>query len=102
MRGSPRSLCMFSQPRREQWVDELGITAISIIFLFEHDICTTKIEAGVVKMVNWHDNNLHKFERNLCGKIDEFMIWDHCLSAEEIKGLYEAGKPEAPTFLAVK
>ena len=62
----------------------------------------TKIEPGKVKMGNWYDNNLNKFERNLCGKIDEFMIWDRCLSAEEIKGLYEAGKPEIPTFLAVK
>ena len=53
-------------------------------------------------MGNWYDNNLHKFERNLCGKIDEFMIWDRCLGAEEIKSLYEAGKPEAPTFLALK
>ncbi len=62
----------------------------------------TKIEPGKVKMGNWYDNNLNKFERNLCGKIDEFMIWDRCLGAEEIKSLYEAGKPEAPTFLAVK
>jgi hypothetical protein len=62
----------------------------------------TKIKPGKVKMGNWYDNDLHKFERNLCGKIDEFMIWDRCLSAEEIKSLYEAGKPEAPTFLAVK
>jgi hypothetical protein len=53
-------------------------------------------------MGNWYDNKLHKFERNLCGKIDEFMIWDRSLSAEEIKNLYEAGKPEAPTFLALK
>ena len=65
-------------------------------------MCTTKIELGKVKMGNWYDNNLNKFERNLCGKIDEFMIWDRCLSAEEIKVLHEAGKPEAPTFLAVK
>jgi hypothetical protein len=63
---------------------------------------TTKIQPGKVKMGNWYDDNLNKFERNLCGKIDEFMIWDRCLSAEEIKGLYEAGKPEVPTFLAVK
>jgi hypothetical protein len=62
----------------------------------------TKIEPGKVKMGNWYDDNLNKFERNLCGKIDEFMIWDRCLSTEEIKGLYEAGKPEVPTFLAVK
>ena len=55
-----------------------------------------------MKMGNWYDNNLHKFERNLCGKIDAFMIWDRCLNAEEIKVLHEAGKPEAPTFLAVK
>jgi hypothetical protein len=53
-------------------------------------------------MGNWYDNKLHKFEINLCGKIDEFMIWDRSLSAEEIKNLYEAGKPEAPTFLALK
>ena len=63
---------------------------------------TTKIQPGKVKMGNWYDDNLNKFERNLCGKIDEFMIWDRCLSAQEIKGLYEAGKPEVPTFLAVK
>ncbi|MEK9773880.1 MAG: LamG-like jellyroll fold domain-containing protein [Opitutae bacterium] len=62
----------------------------------------TKIEPGKVKMGNWYDDNLNKFERYLCGKIDELMIWDRCLSAEEIKNLYEAGKPEAPTFLAVK
>jgi hypothetical protein len=62
----------------------------------------TKIEPGKVKMGNWFNRHANEFERNLCGKIDEFMIWDHCLSAEEIKGLYEAGKPEAPTFLAVK
>ena len=62
----------------------------------------TKIEPGKVKIGNWYDNNLNKFERNLCGKIDEFMIWDRCLGAEEIKSLHEAGKPEAPTFLAVK
>lgn len=61
----------------------------------------TKIEPGEMKMGNWYDDNLNKFERNLCGKIDEFMIWDRCLSAEEIKGLYEAGKPVS-TFLAVK
>ena len=65
-------------------------------------MCTTKIELGKVKMGNWYDNNLNKFERNLCGKIDEFMIWDRCLGAEEIKSLHEAGKPEAPTFLAAK
>jgi hypothetical protein len=53
-------------------------------------------------MGNWHGNNLHNFNRNLSGKIDEFKIWDRCLSAEEIKVLHEAGKPEAPTFLAVK
>jgi hypothetical protein len=62
----------------------------------------TKIEPGKVKIGNWYDNNLNKFERNLCGKIDEFMIWDRCLSAKEIKNLYEAGTPKAPTFLAVK
>jgi len=62
----------------------------------------TKIEPGKVKMGNWFNRHANEFERNLCGKIDEFMIWDRCLSAEEIKGLYEAGKPEAPTFLAVK
>ena len=62
----------------------------------------TKIEPGKVKIGNWYDNNLNKFERNLCGKIDEFMIWDRCLGAEEIKNLYEAGTPKAPTFLAVK
>ena len=62
----------------------------------------TKIEPGKMKMGNWYDDNLNKFERNLCGKIDEFMIWDRCLSAEEIKGLYEAGTPKAPTFLALK
>ena len=53
-------------------------------------------------MGNWFNRHANEFERNLCGKIDEFMIWDRCLSAEEIKGLYEAGKPEIPTFLAVK
>ena len=63
---------------------------------------TAKIQPGKVKMGNWYDDNLNKFERNLCGKIDEFMIWDRCLSAEEIKGLYEAGKLHAPTFLALK
>ena len=62
----------------------------------------TKIEPGKVKMGNWFNRHANEFERNLCGKIDEFMIWDRCLSAEEIKGLYEAGKPEIPTFLAVK
>jgi hypothetical protein len=62
----------------------------------------TKIQPGKVKMGNWYDDNLNKFERNLCGKIDEFMIWDRSLSAEEIKGLHEAGKPEIPSFLAVK
>ena len=30
------------------------------------------------------------------------MIWDRYLSAKEIKGLYEAGTPKAPTFLALK
>ena len=63
---------------------------------------TTKIEPGKVKMGNWFNRHDNKFERNLCGKIDEFMIWDRCLSAVEIKGLYEGGKPETPTFIAVK
>jgi len=62
----------------------------------------TKIEPGKVKMGNWFNRHGNKFERNLCGKIDEFMIWDRCLGAEEIKSLHEAGKPEAPTFLAAK
>ena len=62
----------------------------------------TKIEPGKVKMGNWYDNNLNKFERNLCGKIDEFMIWDRCLSAEEIEDFFEAGTPKAPTFVALK
>jgi hypothetical protein len=63
---------------------------------------TTKIQPGKVKMGNWFNRHANEFERNLCGKIDEFMIWDRSLSAEEIKGLYEAGKPEVPSFLAVK
>ena len=62
----------------------------------------TKIEPGKVKMGNWYDNNLNKFERNLCGKIDEFMIWDRYLSAKEIKDFFEAGTPKAPTFVALK
>ena len=60
----------------------------------------TKIEPGKVKMGNWFNRHANEFERNLCGKIDEFMIWEktRCLSAEEIKGLYEAGKPGDPYF----
>lgn len=62
----------------------------------------TKIEPSKVKMGNWFNRHDNKFERNLCGKIDEFLIWDRCLSAEEIIGLYDVGKPEVPSFLAVK
>ena len=53
-------------------------------------------------MGNWYVNNVNKFERNLCGKIDEFMIWDRCLSAEETEDFFEAGTPKVPTFLALK
>ncbi|MEM1067889.1 MAG: hypothetical protein AAGI63_03260, partial [Planctomycetota bacterium] len=49
---------------------------------------------GLSRIGNWlNDKNEHK--RWLCGRIDEFAIWNLKLTPTEIKHLAEAGKPNS-------
>jgi hypothetical protein len=51
---------------------------------------------GPCELGNWGlPTPNHRFPiRNLNGSLDEFMIYKAALSADEIRGLYEAGKPD--------
>jgi hypothetical protein len=54
------------------------------------------ISFGACELGNWGlPTPNHRFPiRNLNGSLDEFMIYRAVLSADEIRALYEAGKPE--------
>ncbi len=55
-----------------------------------------KIHIGAASIGNWSEperNDPHFAVRNLNGAIDEFMLFNAALSAEEIDQLHQAGKP---------
>jgi hypothetical protein len=55
------------------------------------------VQIGSAMIGNWNKetSNDKDFIRNLSGRIDELMVFQKALTAEEIKQIYEAGKPES-------
>lgn len=53
-----------------------------------------KMVPGMCRMGNWHTTNINEGNkvRALCGKIDQFSIWQKELSQEEVDELVELGK----------
>jgi len=54
----------------------------------------TKLRIGAAEIGNWVPQDLREYRiRSLNGRIDEFALFSEPLSADEIKAIYESGKP---------
>lgn len=53
-----------------------------------------KMFPGMCRMGNWHTTNVNEGNkvRALCGKIDQFSIWQKEVTQEEVEELVELGK----------
>ena len=53
-----------------------------------------KMVPGMCRMGNWHTTNINEGNkvRALCGKIDQFSIWEKELTQEQVEELVELGK----------
>jgi hypothetical protein len=54
------------------------------------------LRIGAAEIGNWVPQDLKDYRiRSLNGRIDEFIVFDAPLSSEELRRIYESGKPQA-------
>jgi hypothetical protein len=58
----------------------------------------TKLRIGPAEIGNWVPQDLREYRiRSLNGRIDEFILFNTPLTTEQIRSIYEAGKPQSST-----
>jgi hypothetical protein len=63
----------------------------------------TKLRIGPAEIGNWVPQDLREYRiRSLNGRIDEFILFNTPLTTEQIRSIYEAGKPQSTTLSTTK
>jgi hypothetical protein len=56
----------------------------------------TKLRIGPAEIGNWVPQDLREYRiRSLNGRIDEFLLFKSALTTEQIREIYESGKPQS-------